>query len=152
MFKSDLVLVDAVARNNYWWMSEPLRWSDPIFGDLTIPVGFGTDLESVPFMVRGIPWVDSVFDPDGVTRRPAAGHDYLYAWRGWDKDKADAFLKAAILSEGGSASVAQTVYLGVHWFGGSAWRRDGLRPMSANFRTLADYQAWKATNPILNPT
>ena len=144
MFLSDLI-VRADIHPDYWVLEQDLLWKDPTFGTLIVPEGFRTDLESVPFMVRGIPWIDSVFDPDGVTRRPAAGHDFLYAWRKWGKDKSDEFLRAAIMSEGGSSSVARTVYLGVHWFGGHAWSSDAGSIDKYNFSKDSKYADWLKT-------
>ncbi len=142
MFVTDLCL--KADKPNYWRLTQDLVWQDAQFGELIVPVGFLTDLESVPFMIRGIPWVDSVFDPDGVTRKPAAGHDFLYAWHAWGKEKSDDFLRVAIIAEGGSKSVAETVYLGVHLFGGSSWRKDDNALDKYNFTNDATYQEWLA--------
>jgi hypothetical protein len=134
MFLSPLVL-QADIQPDRWILAAPLVWEDPAFGRLEAPVGFITDLASTPFHV----------DDNGPSRRPAAMHDALYKLgRERGKDWADQFLRRAILFEGGGYFRAQAYYLGVHWFGGSAWVQDGLMPPSASdFDTPSHFLAWQ---------
>jgi hypothetical protein len=91
------------------------------FGSITVPVGFETDLASIPRALRGL----EDFDPDGISRRPAAMHDWLYGGdRSHGKAWADAFLRVALIAEGMAPDLAFTWWLAVHEFGGAAWDGD----------------------------
>src|SRR5450631_4401040 len=121
-----------------WIIATPLTWKDPVFGTLTVPQGFRTDLASIPRAFRNIPFLD----PAGVSRRPAAMHDWLYCWRGISKDNADEFLKQSLLAEGAQEAVAAVFYLGVHEFGQAAWDADNPEWKVGDFDTPQHYQAW----------
>lgn len=85
---------------------------------LTVPVGFITDLASIPAFLRGI------LSPTGKSRRAAIAHDYLYSSQLWSRSDADEFLRLALIREGVSPGVARIYWLGVHAFG---WRYYGQR-------------------------
>lgn len=109
-----------------WTVREPLIWQDRTYGHLEVPAGFVTDLASIPRAFRNLPWLD----PNGLSRRPAVVHDWLYgsdAGRRYGKQFADSFLRAALIAEGATQSVASSFYYAVHWFGGSSWDDDGVR-------------------------
>lgn len=133
MFYNALVIkADPVPEQ--WVVVEPLIWSDKTYGRLVVPAGFRTDLASTPFHI----------DDNGPSRRPAVVHDALYnIGQRLGKDYADSFLRDAILAEGGGRMRAQTYYLGVHLFGGFAWRAAGLEPGQSHFETAAAYLAWQ---------
>src|SRR6202142_1237726 len=109
MFVTGLLL-SAGAVPDHWIVMQDLIWQDAKFGTLTCPRGFLTDLASIPMAFRNIPFLD----PNGLSRRPAAMHDWLYCWRGIGKDDADEFLKESLIAEGASPAVAAVFYLGVH--------------------------------------
>lgn len=120
MFKTPLELI-ADPMPDYWVMGSVLRWCDPVFGVLEAPKGTRTNLASIPRALQNLPFLDV----DGVSRRPAAMHDYLYGsayGRRRGKAFADDFLRAALLSEGAKPATAAAFYYAVHWFGGAAWR------------------------------
>lgn len=124
MFLSQLELI-ADPQPDLWRLGAPLVWCDPTYGRLEVPTGFQTDLASIPRIFRNLPWLD----PDGLSRRPAALHDWLYGskqGRSFGKQFADSFLRAALESEGASQACAGTFYYAVHWFGGSSWDGDGV--------------------------
>lgn len=138
MFSTALTL-RADPRADLWVVAEPLIWQDPTYGKLVVPVGFVTDLASTPFHV----------DDNGPSRRPAAMHDALYKLlRRFGKDHADQFLRDAILAEGGGYLRSQIYYRAVSWFGGSAWRGDGALVNSADFDTLANFEAWRGSRTL----
>lgn len=140
MFQSELCLrADPVP--DLWCVDQPLIWSDPVYGTLTVPVGFRTDLASIPRPLRWAPFLD----PNGRSRRAAAMHDWLYAWRTKKKSFADLFLHDALLAEGASAATANTFYYAVHWFGGIAWKNDAGALESRDFDTAQHYTLWRAT-------
>jgi|SRR6185437_7728414 len=146
MFKTDLALVALTP--DLWYLASDLVW---VSNGLTItaPHGFVTDLASIPRALRNLP----LTDVDGISRRPAALHDWLYAGhRSTGKNFADATLREALKVEGMSAAGAAVYYYAVHWFGGHAWESDGRKLEQLDFHKPADYQAWKATGPVVNPT
>lgn len=117
MFMTRLCLMDE-AQPDYWTVAAPLIW----LGDtvtITVPIGFRTDLASIPRVLRNLP----TLDPDGLSRRPAVLHDFLYATQPCTRDEADCLLRAALLSEGTTKFAAWMFYKGVHWGGGAPWRR-----------------------------
>lgn len=122
-----------------WIMGAPLVWRDPVFGVLEVPVGFRTDLASIPRLFRNIPGLD----PNGVSRRPAIIHDWLYAERSKGKPFADSFLRAALRAEGASPASVFAIYHAVHWFGGFAWRSDAGALEKIDFDSVAHYEAWR---------
>lgn len=125
MFLTDLDLI-ADPQQDLWTLSKPLIWEDTTFGRLVVPPGFVTDLASIPRIFRNIPFLD----PDGVSRRPAAVHDWLYGsveGRKHGKAFADNFLRWSLMIEGASSAVASTFYFAVHYFGGSGWASDGAK-------------------------
>lgn len=125
MFLTPLELI-ADPQPDLWRLGAPLVWCDPVYGRLEVPVGFQTDLASIPRLFRNLPFLD----PAGISRRAAVVHDWLYGsadGREHGKQYADSFLRVALLAEGASKSVAQSFYLAVHWFGGSSWYEDGNR-------------------------
>lgn len=129
MFLTPLVLVAVEGLPDQWQFEAPLMWADQVFGVLTVPAGFPTDLASIPRCLRNIPDLD----PDGLSRRPAAMHDWLYGskeGRAHGKDFADNFIRAALLSEGAAHEVAEEFYLAVHLFGGSSWNGDGAKGLA----------------------
>lgn len=139
-FRSPLIL-EADIQPDRWVITAPLVWMDPVFGRLVVPAGFRTDLASIPRLVRNLPFLD----PDGISRLPAAAHDWLYAWRGWGKAKADDFLRDALLAEGASDAVASTFYFGVSWFGGLSWDSDAGALETRDFATPAAYITWRTS-------
>ena len=125
MFLTELELI-AEPQPDLWRLGAPLVWCDPTYGRLCIPVGFVTDLASIPRLLRNIP----MLDPNGLSRRPAAMHDFLYGsriGRRFGKQFADSFLRSALLAEGASQGTAGAFYWGVHLFGQSSWDNDGLK-------------------------
>ena len=120
MFLTPLDLI-ADVRPDYWVTGRSLIWLDKTFGRLEVPIGFVTDLASIPRVFRNLPFLD----PAGQSRRPAVVHDWLYdtaTGRRYGKEFADSFLRAALLSEGATKATAGAFFYAVHWFGGSSWR------------------------------
>lgn len=124
--------------HDFWWLTAPLIWQDSKFGTLTAPTGFRTDLASIPRIVRNIPFLD----PDGISRRAAALHDWLYAWQKYSKAFADEFLRAALTSEGTNVWSAGCYYYAVSWFGQSSWNKDSGQLGVHNFEP-GYFDVWK---------
>lgn len=133
MFCSRLQLEDR-PQPDTWMVAAPLIWQGPVndrLVKLVVPAGFVTDLASIPRLFRNLPWLD----PNGISRRPAVVHDWLYGsleGRRFGKEFADCFLGDALIAEGASLTVASTFHLAVHWFGRSSWNDDGRRLSAPN--------------------
>lgn len=139
MFLNDLIL-KADPCPDMWVTVAPLVWSDKTYGRLVVPAGFRTDLASTPLHI----------DDNGPSRRPAVVHDALYnIGQRLGKDFADAFLRDAILVEGGGRMRSQTYYRAVQWFGGFAWRAAAREPGATHFETAAAYAAWRDSDKTL---
>jgi hypothetical protein len=131
-----------------WTVWQDATWQDAKYGRVVLPRGFLTDLASTPQFLRAF----GEFDPTGISRRPAAFHDGAYARLfGWDKDKADSFLRDAMLSEGAAADVAERFYQGVHIFGQSHWDDDAGAIAGKDFDTQEHFMDWKVTAPGTQP-
>jgi hypothetical protein len=141
VFLSQLVLMTD-PEPHVWVVWESCTWQDDVFGKITLPIGFRTDLASTPQFIRASP----EFDPTGVSRLPAAFHDGAYArlW-GWTKDKADQFLRAALIVSGATPEVAEMYYQAVNLFGADAWKADEGALSTRDFDTSAHYAAWAST-------
>lgn len=116
MFKTPLIL-QADNRPDIWTTAAALVWSGLPIGNITVPAGFETDLASIPRLLRNLPDLD----PDGISRRPAVLHDFLYCTQPCDRETADRTLQAALIAEGASRVTAWVYYKGVHWGGGDPW-------------------------------
>lgn len=143
MFISPLILEAYVGRDDQWVVRAPLIWCDATFGRIEVPVGFFTDLASIPRSLRGLP----AFDPCGRSRRPAVVHDWLYQIQNIPKETADAFLSAAMVKEGCPLADATAFYEAVHLFGQSSWEQDHARTMAASFVDAVTFMAWSSIQP-----
>lgn len=137
MFFTPLCIV-ADPLPDYWVVYRPLYWNDPVYGIIEVPEGFRTDLASIPRIFRNL----QTFDPNGVSRRPAAGHDWLYAERSKGKDFADRFLRDALIAEGMSRADADVYYEAVHLFGESSWNSDAGALGTRDFDTPEHFINW----------
>lgn len=111
------LIVEALPEPGKWKTVAPLVWCDPTFGRLEVPVGFITDLASVPGIARAFP----DFDPTGLSRRPAVVHDWLYTTKPIPRHQADLFLCEALKAEGLPVGIADAYYGAVRLFGDSHW-------------------------------
>lgn len=139
MFQSELVLEAMEDKPDFWVVKMPLIWNDigAPWGDITVPVGFTTDMASVPQVLRNI------FDVDGKSRAPAVLHDWLYACQKTDKAFADETLRLALIASGEKPWIARTYWLGVHLGGASAWGGHTKNGLKVCFESDLSYYAWK---------
>lgn len=130
MFLTKLIL--EAARPDQWIVRSPLVWA--IRADkldaITVPYGFATDLASVPRFLRD----RKAFDVNGLSRRPAVLHDYLYATGMGGKAFADDMFRLALRSEGVGAMNAWAFYQAVHLFGEAAYRDHAARRQARTAR------------------
>ena len=143
MFATSLILEADVKRPDFWIVRAPLVWESAEFGRIAVPVGFRTDLASIPRALRNLP----AFDPAGRSRRPAVVHDWLYTIQSHPKDFADRFLRTSMIAEGCEHVDAEAFYEAVHLFGEDAWNTGGAPTVAAAFDTQADYMAYVSAQP-----
>lgn len=117
MFLSRL-LVEADDEPGFWILRAPLVWCCEVYGNLGVPSGFRTNLASIPGLVQAVPG----YHCNGLTRRPAALHDYLYSSHAVSKACADMIFYAAMISDRVQPRIARACYEAVHLFGGNAWQ------------------------------
>lgn len=106
--------LEALPGDNGWRLISEFRVAVD-FDTIVVPVGFETDLASVPRLPLAY-WLAG-----GRGRRAAVVHDYLYATRK-PKAYADNVFYAAMLADGISRPIAWSMYLAVHLFGGAAYK------------------------------
>lgn len=90
--------------------------------DFTIPRYFKSDGASVPRFF----WRLVFPSCDTKALRAALAHDYIYRCqpKGWSREAADNMFYDLLIADGISKFRAELAYLGVHWFGGKAWREN----------------------------
>lgn len=141
MFKTDLDLIVIAGRPDLWRFGAPLVWEDGA-ETITVPRGFITDLASIPHLIDWLPDLD----PNGLSRRPAALHDWLYGGdRRQGKDFADSTLRRALIAEGMSNVGAFEYWYAVSKFGRAAWEGDNLVLRQEHFYTPEDFHAYMAS-------
>lgn len=146
MFKSELCLTAIGGRPDLWRFTSPLIWeaSNGPAGPgetITVPKGFITDMASIPHVLDWLPNLDRM----GLSRRPAALHDWLYGGdRTRGKDYADATLRAALLAEGMSSVGAFEIWFAVSKFGRAAWDGDNQDLRQEHFYAPEDWKAYLA--------
>lgn len=99
-----------------WVLTAPLVYrSDVAKQTFTVPIGFQTDLASVPR-------IPIVYELTGATSNEAAVvHDFLYSTHPVTRAMADAVLQEASDVTGVPAWRRKLMYWGVRVFGGSHW-------------------------------
>jgi hypothetical protein len=146
MFTNELNLIAIEGRPDLWRFGAPLIWEAPASATspaetITVPKGFITDMASIP---HALDWLPNL-DRDGLSRRPAALHDWLYGGdRTRGKDYADSTLRAALLAEGMSSVGAYEYWFAVSKFGRPAWDGDNQDLRSEHFYTPEDWKAYLA--------
>ncbi|MGV6475017.1 DUF1353 domain-containing protein [Azotobacter vinelandii] len=116
-FLSELVL-SHVPGGDTWKVSQPLQYRDRLRRLLVVPVGYRTDLASVPRLAWRI-----VPRDHGQARRPAVVHDYLYTHQThrFSKAEADRIFYEALREEGMSDLLAWLMYAAVRIGGRGNW-------------------------------
>lgn len=102
-----------------WEVISPLRYRTTDERLIVVPVGFLTDLASVPRLAWRI-----VPRDHECARRPAALHDYIYTdlTRGYTRAEADRIFYRALLEEGMDKVLAWLMYTAVRIGGRGNWR------------------------------
>lgn len=142
MFVSTLILEEHTEENE-WIVHEPLKYMTRIGSVsymLVVPLGFITDLASIPTMLQVLP----TFKVNGKSRKPAVLHDFFYSSGGlvrlarisdghhvsiqFKREEVDKLFHEALLSCGLPGVSARAMYLGVRSGGWKYWdrRKSGL--------------------------
>lgn len=113
MFTTPLRL--EATRPGHWVLLNDLIWDGE--ERIVVPAGTSTDLASIPRPLRGI------LQQNGVSRRPAVLHDYLYSSRSVTRAQADAIFRQALAAEGMGGLGRFTYWAGVRLGGRFAWAK-----------------------------
>lgn len=111
MFQTDLVV--RAGRESLWILERPLVWCG--CESITVPVGFETDLASVPAALR------SFMNPNGKSRKPAVLHDFLYSMQILSRLRADELFELALAAEGVNQATRFFYFRGVRLGGQAPW-------------------------------
>lgn len=119
MFKSPLDLRCYTAHE--WVVLQDMNWltppGSPEPATVRVPRGFITDLASIPRPLRG------ALDINGLSRKPAVLHDFLYCTQPCTRAEADATFRRALQAEGVNLVVRNTYYWGVRLGGALYWKK-----------------------------
>ena len=141
MFLTELVLLD-LPKPDFWAVGADLIWQDKT-ERITVPKGFRTDLASIPVALR------SFLDRNGVSRRPAVLHDFLYGSHVVTRRQADGLLRRALIAEGESPFGAWIYWAGVRVGGAGAYAESPHGLAVREFMTRLEYEAAMAAWPWL---
>ena len=107
--------LEALADGDHWKTLDLISYIDDAKERIDVPIGFVTDLASVPRIF----W--NILPPFGKYDGAAIVHDYLYSCQFWERSKCDSILLEAMKSEGVSWITRYTIYWGVRAGGWYAW-------------------------------
>lgn len=86
-------------------------------GSIEIPKGFRTDLASIPWFLRWLPFLD----PTSPKYRMALIHDALYALNDGYREDADMIFRSGLKADGVNYFIRMAMYYGVRFGGRRAW-------------------------------
>lgn len=117
-FETDLVLRHWPMEDD-WEVIQPLHYLTADGDLIVVPVGYRTDLASVPRMARMI-----VNPAHPQIRRSAVVHDYMYSdlTHMFTRAEADNLFRASLLEDGMSSHLAWLVWMAVRVGGRGNWR------------------------------
>jgi hypothetical protein len=102
-----------------YFLTKTITWTPNAdqrgYQPVTVPVGFVTDLASIPRVF----W--SLLRPDGEYTYPAIIHDYMYWTQARPRETADMIFKLGMQDFGVSPATIATIYNAVRAGGGSSW-------------------------------
>lgn len=102
----------------HWRLLKPVELYDAYFIFIEVPVGFETDLGSVPRMF----W--NILPPIGPASLGFVVHDYLYSTQPCSRFEADGVLLRAMKATKTHWAARWAIYLGVRFGGWYAWKED----------------------------
>ena len=114
-----------------WIVRERLTYRIGISQDsMTVPVGFVTDLASIP------PALQSLIQQNGPYLLPAVVHDYLYWTQTCTRDQSDRILWLAMIEHAVPERQRMAIYQAVHWAGMFAWDENARNRKAGLIRIL----------------
>ena len=129
-----------------WIVREPLTYKIGISQDsITVPVGFVTDLASIP------PALQSFIQQNGPYLLPAVVHDYLYWKQTCTRDQSDQILLLAMIEHEVPETKRFAIYQAVHFAGMFAWD-DNARSRNAGLVRILPPDRQKIGANILWPS
>jgi Protein of unknown function (DUF1353) len=125
-------------RDPTYFTTAPIFWrpNEGQAGDfepVEVPVGFVTDLASIPRIF----W--SELRPDGDYAHAAVIHDYLYWTQTRPRDKADEIFRFEMQDLGIPNRTIAAIYRAVRIFGGSAWENNARLKANGEKRILKTF-------------
>jgi uncharacterized protein DUF1353 len=117
----------------YYLKDGSIRWTPNAgqnFQPVVVPVGFVTDLASIP---RAF-W--SALRPEGRYAYAAVVHDYLYWTQTRDREEADRILKIAMEDSKVKWAIMEPVYEAVRLLGERAWKNNARLKKAGEHRIL----------------
>jgi hypothetical protein len=114
-----------------WIVREQLTYRIGISQDaVTVPVGFVTDLASIP------PALQSFIQQNGPSLLPAVVHDYLYWKQTCTREQSDRILRLAMIEHAVPERQRMAIYEAVHWAGMFAWDENARNRQAGLIRIL----------------
>lgn len=114
-------LTGTTVGDDEWRLERPLRYQVNEVEIITVPVGFVTDLASVPIGFR------NMFPVNSRSRKAAGLHDYLYSLRGTENERPRAYCDKIFLQSMRACGVSwfkrNMMYAAVRGFGWWFWRK-----------------------------
>jgi hypothetical protein len=122
--------------DHYYYLTDPIGWhagsnDDPSLPRVDAPMGFVTDLASIPRIF----W--AALPPDGDYAYAAVLHDYLYWTQTESRAVSDDILKNAMQDFNIGAATLQAIYQGVRVGGESAWKDNAALRQAGEKRVLS---------------
>jgi hypothetical protein len=120
-----------------YFLTKSIKWKPNAdqteFSPVSVPVGFVTDLASIPRVF----W--SLLRPDGEYTFPAIVHDYLYWVQSTKRETADMILKMGMQDFGINTATINTIYDAVRVGGGASWNNNAALRMAGERRVLVRF-------------
>ena len=132
--------------DDYFMVAHPLKYSssDSKY-DVIVPVGFFTDLTSIP---RSLWWWESPIDK---SMAPAIVHDYLYWEQPCSKKEADVILYLALGDAGMDDAKRWLIYKGVDLAGQDSWDKNTKARRAGETRFVSEAYARELQNTSIDP-
>jgi hypothetical protein len=117
-----------------YFLVKPISWKpgpkQPNYGPVEVPIGFVTDMASIPRVF----W--SILRPDGDYAYAAIILDYLYWDQSRSKPEADSILKLAMEDLEVSRAKVTSIYKAVVAFGDGAWQQNAALKKAGEKRII----------------
>ena len=125
-------------REEIYFLLKPITWKPNAdqaskFQPVEVPMGFVTDLASIP------PILFSLLRPDGVYAYAAIIHDYLYWTQERPREQADEILKRSMEDFSVDSATILAIYQAVRLKGGSAWASNAKLRTAGEKREIAKF-------------